>query len=469
MYKFEKLANTLRHLIEQGTWQAHQRLPSLREQSELSGYSLMTVLNAYQELEAQGLIYSKEKSGYFVEQSIDHHILDTQTNMSLMPEIQMNSVVFNYLKATQITGIVGLGSAFPHEDLVYQPKLMQILAKHARLKQSYISIDSMPPGHYPLQQIIARRYSVQGIATEPEDIVITSGCLDALNLSLQAIAKTGDYILIQSTIFYGAWQAAERLGLKVITLPEHPEHGFDIELFEQCLQKFDIKVCWLMLNSHNPIGFTVSNEIKEKIALLLEKYEVYLIEDDVYQELYYGSQRPLSVKSFNQKHVLHCSSFSKTLGAGFRVGWVHSRLFSQKIQHLQLMSTVAVSPLLQHALVEFLSTHHFDKHLRQLRQQLERNKKQCYYYLNQYLPNSCKVYYFNSGYFLWVTLPKHLDSMKLYNILLQQKISISPNHLFSIEQQQSPSIRLNCSFTWNNTIQNALDQLILSIQDLEKK
>ena len=468
MYKFEKLAQTLRHLIEQGTWQPHQRLPSLREQSQQSGYSLMTVLNAYQELEAQGLIYSKDKSGYYVEQKIDHPVLEPQIEMSFMPDIQMNSLVFDYLKATQVVDIIGLGSAFPHEDLVYQPKLIQILAKHARRKQSYISVDSMPPGHYPLQQIIARRYSLQGIATEPEDIVITSGCLDALNLSLQATTQAGDYILIQSTIFYGAWQAAERWGLKVITLPEHPEHGFDLELFEQCLQKFPIKVCWFMLNSHNPIGFTVSNDIKEKIAALLEKYDVYLIEDDVYQELFYGAQRPLSVKYFNQQRVLHCSSFSKTLGAGCRVGWVHSRLFSHKIQHLQLMSTLAVSPLLQHALAEFLTTHHYEKHLRQLRQQLERNKKQCYHYLLQHLPTTCTIYYFNSGYFLWVKLAKEIDSMALYRILLQQRISISPNHLFSIEQQQSQSIRLNCSLPWNDTTQFALDQLIKTIKTLEK-
>lgn len=466
MYKFEKLANTLRLLIEQGTWKAHARLPSLREQAQQSGYSLMTVLNAYQELEAQGLIYSSEKSGYFIEEHIHTQRLDSNRNLSLNPNIQINSLVFNYLKSTQVEGIVPFGSAFPNEDLLYQPKLVQILAQHARRKQSYLSLDSMPPGNLALQQIIARRYSLQGIPTEPQDIVITSGCLDALNLSLQAVAKAGDYILLQQTIFYGAWQAAERLGLKVITLPEHPEHGFDIDLFEQCLQKFPIKVCWFMFNGHNPIGFTVSDDIKEKVAALLEKYKVYLIEDDVYQELFYGTYKPLPVKYFDQHNwVLHCSSFSKTLGNGFRVGWVHAPLFSSQIQHLQLMSTLLVSPLLQHALVEFLSSHHYEKHLKQLRQALERHKKQFYSYLKQNLPAQCEVYYFNSSYFLWIKLPQHMDSMQLYKDALALGISISPSALFNVNESQNNFIRLNCSFEWNDTIQRALDCLITLIYD----
>ncbi|MCP5774596.1 aminotransferase class I/II-fold pyridoxal phosphate-dependent enzyme, partial [Klebsiella pneumoniae] len=109
--------------------------------------------------------------------------------------------------------------------------------------------------------------------------------LEALNLSLQALTQPGDFILLQETIFYGAWQAAERLGLQVITIQEHPQFGFDLASFEQALKQYPIKVCWLMLNAHNPIGFSVSSEIKQRIAELLYEYQVYLIEDDVYQEL----------------------------------------------------------------------------------------------------------------------------------------------------------------------------------------
>ncbi|GAA5007719.1 PLP-dependent aminotransferase family protein [Acinetobacter puyangensis] len=465
MFKAEQLAQTLHQLIEQGVWKPHQKLPSLREQAQTSGYSLMTVLNAYQELEARGLVFAREKSGYYVaDQNMQPTALDRIEDSTLQSNIQMNSFVFDYLKSIQPTNILPFGSAFPNTALLHQPKLLQIVAQHARRKQSYESSASMPPGLLTLQQIIARRYSLQGIATEPQDIVITSGCLDALNLSLQAVAKPGDYILLQQTIFYGTWQAAERLGLNVITLPEHPEYGFDLEKFEQCLQMYPIKVCWLMLNSHNPIGFSVNDDIKQKIAQLLAHYQVYLIEDDVYQELYFGSKKPLSVKYFDQDHrVLHCSSFSKTLGAGFRVGWVHHRKLSNQIQHLQLMSTIAVSPLLQHALVDFLSTHHYEKHLRSLRLQLERHKKLFYRYLKQHLPEECDVYYYPSGYFIWIKLPKHIDSTQLYQTLLTHHIGIAPSQLFTVNRQQQHFIRLNCSFELNDQTQHSLATIIQTI------
>ena len=335
----------------------------------------------------------------------------------------------------------------------------------SRNRHSYDQTSNLPPGNLALRKLIAQRYCMQGIPTDADDIVITSGGLEALNLSLQAITLPGDYILLQQTIFYGAWQAAERLGLKVITLPEHPQHGFDIEAFEQVIKNYPIKVCWFMLNAHNPIGFTVSDEIKYKIAKLLHEHQIHLIEDDVYEELFYGNQKPLPMKYFDQQNlVLHCSSFSKTLGSGFRMGWVYAGKFSEHIQHLQLMSTISANALIQNALVEFLSHHHYEKHLRTLRRALEKNKKQFFQYLKQHLPKDCKVYSYPSGYFLWIQLPEKVSSMNIYEQLIQQQIGIAPSHLFNVLPSHQHFIRMNCSFEWTEQIQHSLKLFIKTIQ-----
>lgn len=465
MYKSEQLAQQIRQQIENGSWHAHDKLPSLREQVQLSGFSLITVMNAYQELEAQGLVYAKEKSGYFVAEQIQSKLLDHASIVSLNSKVEINSLVFQYLKSTQSPSILPLGSAFPDSQLLYTPKLLQIMGQHARHRLSYDQVGSLPPGNFALRQLIAQRYRMQGIPTDADDIVITSGCLDALNLALQTVAKAGDYILLQQTIFYGAWQAAERLGLKVITIPEHPKYGFDLDAFTKVLKTYPIKVCWLMLNSHNPIGFTVSDEIKYEIAKLLHEYQIYLIEDDVYEEMYYGGKKPLPMKYFDQQNlVLHCSSFSKTLGAGFRVGWVYAGKFSNHIQHLQLMSTISVNALVQHALVDFLSSHHYEKHLRSLRLMLERCKKQFYQFFKQNLPAECEVYYYPSGYFLWLKLPKNMNSMHIYEQLLQQNISVAPSPLFNVLELQQHFLRVNCSFEWSDQIEMAMHTLIACIR-----
>lgn len=456
MYKSEQLALSLKQLIHSGVWKHNDKLPSLRQQAQASGFSLMTVMHAYQALEAQGLIYAKEKLGYFVADPAQY-----QQHQNRDTRVTINSRVFRYLKSLQDPNIIPFGSAFPDSRLLHCNKLMQILSRQARSTLSHEHGPSLPPGNLALRQLIAQRYAMQGIPTDPDDIVITSGGLDALNLSLQAMTQSGDYVLLQETSFYGAWQAAERLGLNVITIPTHPEYGLDLIAFEHAVQKYPIKVCLLMLNSQNPVGYTVSDEIKAKLAQLLDQYQVYLIEDDVYEELYFGTKKPRSMKYFDHSNkVLHCSSFSKTLGAGFRLGWVHAAQFSEVIQHTQLMSTLSVNSFIQNALVDYLSHRHYDKHLKALRQQLEDLKTRYHDYLIQGLPEAFQIHYYPSGYFLWMTLPNELCGDEIYQQLRQEQIIIAPGSLFYLKEGQQHHIRINCSFEFDMPMQQALDRLI---------
>ena len=463
MSKSQKLAHSLKQLILNKTWQANDKLPSLRLQAAQSGFSLITVLNAYRELEAEGLIYAKEKSGYFVVPQ--PQLEQPPSHLKFNQHIQINSKVFNYLKSIQHEDLLPLGSAFPNSQLLYAPKLIQTLSQLAKHRFSYEQTPCLPPGNIELRKWIAQRYSMLGIPTDPNDLVITSGGLDALNLSLQAITSTGDYILLQETVFYGAWQIAERLGLKVITIPEHPVHGLDLAAFESAIEQYPIKVCLLMLNAQNPVGFTVSDEIKQQLWQLLSKYKIHLIEDDVYEELYAGSKKPLLMKYLDQDHlVLHCSSFSKTLGSGFRIGWIYAGQYSEKIQHQQLMSTLSVNPFIQHALVEYLSHRDYDKHLKQLRATLAEHKHQIYTYLSQHLPQGCELQYHAGGYFLWLKLPSHVDSFKIYQSLLASGLSIAPSQLFNAHATLNQHLRINCSFAFDHRMQQGLDLLLGSIQ-----
>lgn len=462
MYKYTQLTQHLKQLIERGELKPHEKLPSLRDQVQRSGLSLMTVLNAYQELEAQGLIYSVKKRGYFVAPLTANAQSTERQAIAMTQQVEINSQVFRYLKSIQDAEIVPLGSPFPSPEYLSPPKLLQILSQISRGK-NLENLQPLPPGNAELRKLIAQRYLLQGVPCQADEIVITSGALDALNLALQALTQAGDYILLQQTIFYGAWQIAEKLGLNVVTLPDHPS-DFDLAAFEQALARYPIKVCWLMLNCHNPLGFTVSAEMKRQIGELVEKYQLYLIEDDVYQELYAHGDKPLPMKAFDrQNRVLHCASFSKILGANFRIGWVHAGQFAEKIQHLQLMSTISANGLLQQALVEFISNHHYEKHLRQLCRRLAKNRQQFLDYFYRHLPHSCRLVYPSGGYFLWIYLPPTLSSMAVYQQLLAEKVSVSPSELFSLPAAQSNGLRINCAFAWCAAIEQALAKLVRAL------
>lgn len=163
MYKYTKLTQHLKHLIETGELKPHEKLPSLRDKVQRSGLSLMTVLNAYQELEAQGGIYSVQKSGYFVAPfylSSSHPHANNEIRLN--KQVEINSLVFRYLKSIQATDIVPFGSPFPSHDYLNPPKLLQILSQLSR-DRTQIEPQPVLSGNVELRKLIAQRYRLQGI------------------------------------------------------------------------------------------------------------------------------------------------------------------------------------------------------------------------------------------------------------------------------------------------------------------
>ncbi|MEF1214594.1 PLP-dependent aminotransferase family protein, partial [Vibrio alginolyticus] len=207
------------------------------------------------------------------------------------------------------------------------------------------------------------------------DIVVTSGALEALNLSLQAVTQPGDTVVVESPTFYGALQAIERLGLKAIEITVDPLTGHSVDHIEATFADNDVRACWLMTNFHNPTGTLLSDGQKQRIVEMADKYDVYLIEDDVYSELYFSEKKPSSLKAFDtQERVLHCGSFSKSLCPGYRLGWVVNKRFNAQLQKLQLISTLSGSAPIQQGIAHYLQNDSYDSHLRKLRKNLEQRQ-----------------------------------------------------------------------------------------------
>ncbi|MBS0894346.1 PLP-dependent aminotransferase family protein [Tatumella sp. JGM130] len=399
MSKFQQIAQQLQQQINAGIWQSGDKLPSLRHQAEQQQVSLMTVMNAYALLESQGWIISRPQSGYYVAPQVS----DGAAAVVQSEQTETNRFVFDVLQASRDPQVVPFGSAFPDPDPDLFPlqQLMRSLTSVSRRLSAGDAVDNLPPGNVDLRKVLARRYTRQGIIVSPDDIVITNGAMDALNLSLQAVTEPGDWVIIESPAFYGALQAIERLRLKALAIPALPGEGIDLQKLQQALKRWPIKACWLMTNCQNPLGYTLTAERKQQLVRLLEQNQVALIEDDVYTNLWQGEQAPLPALAWDrQGTVLHCGSFSKDLAAGFRIGWVVSRGHGIRIQQLQLMSTLSVSTPIQLALADFLQSQHYDLHLKRLRRQLAQRKKLAVEALKRALPAQAKIYADNGGYFL---------------------------------------------------------------------
>ncbi|MCZ4373935.1 PLP-dependent aminotransferase family protein [Vibrio diazotrophicus] len=463
MAKYQNLVDQLKRQIQSGIWNPGDKLPSLRKQSEHSGMSLMTVLHAYQLLESQGWITSQARSGYKVAPRFkkQHQV---QVAVSRTENVDVNEFIFEILQAGKNPLMVNFGFAYPSPDLYPRYHINRALAAAARNMPISSAFNNLPPGNEQLRSIIAKRYTTRGIEISPDEIVITAGALEALNLSLQACTKPGDCVVVESPTFYGALQSLQRLGLKALSVRTDPTTGIDIDSLERALQTHDVKVCWLMSNHQNPLGFTLSDEKKKQIVELLQRYNVALIEDDVYSELYEGNEPVSSMKMYDQSgNIMLCSSFSKSLVAGLRIGWVVAGKRSFDIQKLQLMSTLATSAPIQMALVHYLTSRNYESHLKQLRKKLHERKSKMADFLSTLLPKSVTVLNQKGGYFLWLELPKNIDAMLIYQDMLKANVSIAPGKMFDVTEQYNHCIRLNASFELDQQRAEALTTLSNSI------
>ena len=460
MAKYQRLVQQIQQQIEADVWPPGEKLPSLRQQVELSGLSLMTVMHAYEVLEGQGWIVSRPQSGYYVAPRARALPPASPNAMELTEKVDINSAVFEVLQACRDPNMVPFGSAFPDPELFPQRQLMRsLISVSHRLKPSD-AINNLPPGNEALRKTLAQRYAQQGITVSPDEIVITNGAMEALNLSLQAVTEPGDWVVVENPAFYGALQAIERLKLKAVAIATDARDGIDLAQLEEALQRWPIKACWLMTNQQNPVGFTLSRERKQQVVDLLAAHQVALIEDDVYSELWFGEEKPLPAKAFDRDgNVFHCGSFSKNLVAGFRVGWVAAGRHAQRVQRLQLMSTISTSAPMQLAIADFLATRRYDVHLKRLRQTLERRKQLARQALRRALPAAARINESNGGYFLWVSLPETVDTRQLYQQALACGISIAPGHLFSSGEQYTHCFRFNAAWPWDARAEAAVETL----------
>lgn len=451
MARYEELAKDIRNQIANSTWRSGEKIPSVRASCKSYGYSIATVLQAYQLLESEGWLIAKPQSGYFVAPQIEHlksaQLASSPVDKTESKTVEINDILFDVLQRNIDPSLVPLSSAFPEPSLFPLQTLARSLSSASRQMSEDSAIVNLPPGSESLRRQIAQRYIKRGVVVNPDHIVITAGALEALNLSLQVLTSPGDTVVIESPAFYGALQAIERLNLRAVEVKTDPVHGVDLNDLADIVKRMDVKACWFMTNFQNPLGFCMSDDNKRKMMTLLAKHQVALIEDDVYSELYFGDTQPKPAQAFDDSgNVFLCGSFSKCLSPGYRVGWVVSERHSDKIQRTQLMSTLSSSVPTQLGLTHYLQYGGYDNHLRKLRKSLHERKVKMRLAIQQYFPQGTLVTDPNGGYFLWIEMTNGASGQSIYEAALTKGIAIAPGILFGTQEKFSHHIRINCSY-----------------------
>jgi len=462
MKRYERFADDIAELIRSGVLGPGQRVPSVRYASQTHGVSPSTVFQAYYLLERRGLIRARPRSGYFVNAHAPRQFSEPQAlqPVSESTDVDVSALVFSILDSIKDPSTVPFGSAFPSPELFPLQRLSRSLASASRSMDPRMVVTDLSPGNPQLRRQIALRYMVGGLMLPMEELLITNGALEALNLCLQAVTQPGDLVAIEAPAFYACLQVLERLKLKAVEIPVHPREGMDLGVLAQTLEKHAVKAVWCMTNFQNPVGASMPEAKKQALVELLARHQVPLIEDDVYAELYYAQQAPKPAKAFDtQGLVMHCGSFAKSLAPGYRIGWVAAGRFAQKIERLKLMTSLCASMPAQAAIADYLQHGGYDRHLRKLRYALEGQQANMLAAIARHFPAQTRVSQPSGGYFLWLELPEQMDALKLFHMALAQGISIAPGPIFSPTRRFGNCIRLNYGSPWHEDAERAMETL----------
>lgn len=460
-FLYENIANDISSLIDQGTFRPGERIPSVRQLSRQRKISITTALQAYLTLEDRGLIEARPQSGYYVRARLPAVLPEPEesTPGSDPSQVSMRELVMMVLRDTLNPNLVQLGAAIPHPDLVATDKLNRMLSSVAREAGVASGMYFIPPGSETLRIQIAQRAVAAGCLLAPGDIVITSGCLEAIGLCLRAICRPGDTVAIESPTYFGLLQALESLELRALEIPTHPRDGISLGALRFAIEHNPIRACLLLPNFNNPLGSLMPEDNKKELAELLAEHDIPLIEGDTSGEIYFSGERPTNVKAYDRKGlVMLCSSFSKVLSPGYRVGWAAPGRYKATVEWLKYTTSIATNTLAQLTIARFLDSGGYDHHLRNIRRVYARHMAQMSQEVMRYFPSGTRVTRPNGGFVLWVQLPERVDSLRLYRQALEAGITLAPGHIFSASNQYRNFIRLNAAF-WSDEARRAIQRL----------
>ena len=459
-FLYVEIANKIAGLIRNEILRTGDRLPSVRMLCLEYGVSMNTAKRVFLELEAQSLIGSKPQSGYFVSR-LPYRRLP-------LPEVSKPSAVnigkepvdlIRRVYATMGKNDLTLFSVgVPSDELLPLAKLNKEMMRATReLRDSGTGYEQLQ-GNEKLRRMIAARSISWGGSLQENDLVTTAGGMNALSFCMMALGKPGDTIAMESPCYPGILQLAGGLGLKVLELPTHPTTGIEMDALKKVIPK--INLCLLVPNFNTPLGSCMPDENKREVVRLLASHGIPLIEDDIYGDLYFGAQRPKCCKSYDKNGtVLWCSSISKTLAPGYRVGWVAPGRYMEQILKLKLVHAISSPAITHEAVANFLKSGRYESHLRKMRQTLQSNCQHFMHTIAEFFPEGTKTSRPQGGLALWVEFNKKVNTMDLFDTAIKQRISIAPGRMFTLQNQFENCMRLSIGLPWSEEVRNRLKLL----------
>ena len=464
---YQRLADHYRRAIHGGVLAAGERVPSVRTLMRLHRVSLSTALQACRALEGEGLLEARPRSGYFVSklrrlaippvaEPEVHRLLDPANYVGIHHRVSDFVAKSEMFPVTANFGVaVASAGAYPMAAL--KQSMVRTLREHPEALVSPVPAQ----GHPALRTVLAKRALAHGMHPAADDIIVTHGCIEALNLALRAVAAPGDTIAVESPAYYGLLQVLESLGMRALEIPTSPQYGISIEALDLAFQIYDnIKAVVVVPNLQNPLGSVMPDTEKARLVALCERQRVALIEDDTYGPLHDGQVPLAAAKSWDKSgNVIYCASLHKTVAPGMRLGWMTAGRWHARVAMLKHVQSRPNEPVAQMAVASFMDSRQYDRHLLRLNQLLRRQRESVAEAIARYFPPGTRLSVPTGGMLLWVEMAHKRSSQEVFDTALRKGIRVAPGTMFSNTGRFDHFLRISCGEAYTPRIDQALRTL----------
>lgn len=473
-FLYQQVIDFVENQHRNGVLRPGDKLPSLRKLSKQFGISVPTVKQAYIELERQGVIFARPQSGYFIKAQQARTLLPMRDRWShsVPAEIKCRSLIEQVYEAIHIPNTVALGISNPvnaHPPDKALARLMRgVLSKVSEKAVSYGPVNGDPK----LRLTLALRYQEYGVDVQHEDVIITNGAQEAISIALQCVAEKGDVIAVESPCYFGQLELIESLGMKVVEVYTCTEDGVCVKELEKVFNEHPVKACLFSTAINNPLGSMMTNEQRKAMVELIEKYNIPLIEDEVYSDIYFTQNRPIPAQLYSKKGlVMTCSSFSKTTAPGYRIGWLLPGKYEEEVKRIKRAQSCSTAMLPQWTLTDYIMSGEYDRHIQVLRKKLQNNCERMRALIAEHFPSEVCISKPSGGSVLWVRCRSHVDTSKLFHEAIEQGVSFAPGNVFSPAGKYNNFMRISYGVQWKDSVEDAikiLGRIVNKYNDNEK-